>query len=597
MFSNIVFITICAASDSGGMEVTMDYKKYYKKSTVKADNDNKKQTKIETRDSLEASKEQEGIDKIIYISLLVALLIIPIFIKAHIAEFISPHLTFMSTGMQADVYSYYKYVFLILLTILMSILFLYKVLFLNYEIRKSKINLFLAIFAIAITLSAIYSPYKSLALQGMFNRHEGTITYICYLILFFVAANTRFSVKQVYGFLYTLYPFVFINMLLGLSLFNGKDALQIDWIQNFIMASVPEGAQISEGGKFWATVSNPNYISGIGSVIAILFLTWAIFDRNKVRTVLNIAVAAMSFTMVLTSFSTSGFLTILVMIPIVLFLILMNANKVKSFIVLAVFVILASSIYVPLADKNPRVWTESFGFIIKENPFVKPPLSDGTGTGTVSHLSKKINETMNFKSNYHLKSSRSAENNTDAFVNHLFNPFLPGKAFAEAKSEAETMKYEIPTLPESSQSAGSGRAYIWEKTFETAMKRPILGYGLDTFPYVFPQNDIDKIAGLWTYNIVVDKPHNMYLGLLIGSGVIALLAFVLLVGSILSKCINAIWKRRNLQTENGVILSLFTASTAFMVQGLVNDSVVGSAVIFWILLGVLVSIMNRTEVE
>ncbi|HHY71909.1 MAG TPA: O-antigen ligase family protein [Bacillus bacterium] len=540
----------------------MDYKKYYKKSTVISSRETNNHTL-----SIGDINEIEKIDKIIYYLLLAALLIIPIFIKAHIGEFVSPHLTFMSTGMQADIFSYFKFIFLFIITIVVGILFLYKVLFLRYEIPKSKVHLFLGILAIAVTLSAVFSPYKSLALQGMYNRNEGTLTYICYFIVFFVAANVKYSKTQLHGFLYTLYPFVFINMWLGYALFKGKDLLQVGWIHNFILGSIPEGAKLSEGAKIWATVSNPNYISGIGAVLAVLFLTWAIFDNNKIRSAINVVVAVMSFGMVLTSFSTSGFLTLLVLLPVIFILIFLDGQKIKSFAILIAFIILATSIYIPLANMNPRVWDETFGFIIESNPFKKDQLSYNGGTDAIE---------------------------TNIQINK-FNPFQTNVAFAEGQN---LNKFQIPDIPEAGVSAGTGRLYIWEKTFETAMQRPILGYGFDTFSYIFPQDDIGKIAGIGNYEETVDKPHNMFLGVLIGSGIISLIVFILLVILILLSAVNILWQQRKIDNKKkALIVALFTTSIAYLVQGLFNDSVIGLAVIYWILFGVLFSLIRNELVK
>ncbi|WP_017756553.1 O-antigen ligase family protein [Calidifontibacillus oryziterrae] len=556
----------------------MGYDKYYKKVKIEKDK----------RDQNIDLKESVTIDKTIYILLLTALLIVPLFIKAHIFEYVSPKLTFLSSGMQADIFSYYKYIILAIITVIIGILFIYKIMFLQYEIKKSYTNLFIGILAVVVILSAIFSPYKSLALHGMYNRHEGTLTFMCYFALFFVAANMKFSVKQMQGFLYTLYPFVIINMILGLALFNEKDLLEVGWITSLILGSIPEGAQVSEGAKLWATVSNPNYISGIGSVMAVLFLTWAIFDKNKIRSAVNVVVALMSFVTVLTSFSTSGFLTMLVLLPIVLILIFLHNRKIQSFVVLSAFIVLATSVYVPMVKENPRVWRETLGFMSIENPFEKQQ-----ATVKVENKNEAINYSL---LNKQIEFNNVKNSNELKLENGIRNVFHPYRVYAEDEINNEIQKFEIPVLPERGRSSGSGREYIWEKTFETAMKRPIFGYGLDTFTYVFPQDEIDKISGLNKYNVVVDKPHNLYLGLLIGSGIIALLVFVLLVASVLLNGARFIWNREKIEAEIAPLtIAFFTASIAYLIQGLVNDSVVGSAVIFWILLGAFVSAVGKRD--
>lgn len=538
----------------------MDYSKYYKKDKIKP----KDKAKFEHEKSnynIDVG-ESKSIDKTIYILLITALIIIPLFIKAHISEFISPHLTFMSTGMQADIFSYYKYTFLIIVTILVAILFIYKVLFLQYSIPKSKINLFLGLLAITVTLSAVFSPYKSIALHGMYNRHEGTLTFICYLVLFFVASNMKYKLRELSGFLYILYPFVIINAILGWLIWIGVEASKFGFVKSFVFGGIPEGSNVSSGW-IWATLSNPNYISGIGSMLTILFLTWAIFDQSKIRTVINVMMAFISYFIVLTSLSTSGFLTLLVLLPVIIVFIFAKESKLKSFVVLLSFFILATSIYTPLANKNPRLWDETFGFFIKENPFKNEKVS-------------------------------KMHSNPIEFNKGKLDILLSSKVYAE-ENNADSSKFNITKLPESGVTPGNGRIYIWQKTLETAMQRPLIGYGLDAYSYVFPQNDINKNANLEVYNIIVDKPHNMYLGLLVGSGAFALLFFILLMSSITINGIRILFKKKSIQAEDSVTIALFLSTIAYCIQGFLNDSVIGAAVVFWILLGVLVSNLSKLD--
>lgn len=540
----------------------MDYNKYYKKSKANSER------KIERDDNINNIdvKESATIDKTIYILLITALVIIPLFIKAHLSEYISPKLTFLSTGMQADIFSYYKYIFLIIITILIGILFLYKVFFLQYKISKNYLNLFLGILAVAITLSAVLSPYKSLALHGMYNRHEGTIAFICYIVLFFVTANMKFSTKQISGFLYSLYPFVILNMVTSLAILNGKNLLDIGWVHNFILGSIPEDAQLSEGAQLWGTLSNPNYNSGVGSILAILFLTWALFDKNKLRTAINVVMGLFSLVIVLTSLSTSGFLTILALFPFIILAILVHKQKGKALLVLGSFLILATAMFIPIANKNPRVWDETIGFIVKENPFASQPQA----------------------------SLMFIEHDVKKGLNEIF---LPDRAYAEGSEIDTNVKFSIPTLPEPGIGAGTGRVYNWEKTLELVKERPLFGYGLDTFPYFFPQNDPAIIANLGTSNIIFDKPHNMFLGLLYGSGFFAFLSFMAIMILIVFKQLKVYFKHeKHMASHNGVLtLSILLLGLAYLIQGLFNDSIVAAAPIFWILMGVLASNINQYE--
>ncbi|WDC83214.1 O-antigen ligase family protein [Caloramator sp. mosi_1] len=77
---------------------------------------------------------------------------------------------------------------------------------------------------------------------------------------------------------------------------------------------------------------------------------------------------------------------------------------------------------------------------------------------------------------------------------------------------------------------GSGRVYIWSRSIPLLKKTLFIGYGPDTYALYFPQHDyIGKFLFLNTPNILVDKPHNMYLQNAINIGIVGTLAFILFI--------------------------------------------------------------------
>lgn len=135
---------------------------------------------------------------------------------------------------------------------------------------------------------------------------------------------------------------------------------------------------------------------------------------------------------------------------------------------------------------------------------------------------------------------------------------------------------------------GSGRGYIWAASLPIIRHTILRGYGADTFCIVFPQNDY---AG--KYNIgssqptlIYDKPHNMYIHVAIGTGVISLIALLSIYGIYVIQSIKLYWKRE-LKTDYLTFagFGLFCGLTAFMVTGLVDDSTVSVMPMFYGLLG------------
>lgn len=485
-----------------------------------------------TEDEIEIRK----IDKILTIGLLLLILIVPLVVRAHLSDFASPQVTGtdMDSGQKSDIFTYYKFIILLIGTSLLTLIFLYKVFFVGYAIPKSKLNIFTGILAVMIVLSAVFAPNKTLALFGMYNRHEGTLTYLCYIALFFIASNIQYTMKQLRWFVYILYPFVIINTLLGLLSFFGIDILKYDLGKSILFSGLPEGSSINEGSKFLATINHGNYVSGFAAVLIGLFLTWALLDKNKVRSVINLFFALAAFAMLLGSLSSSGFVTLLVILPVMVLLILKTKNKKQFITVLVSFLIIGSGIYTIMAKHNPQVWNETFGVIANSNPF------------------------------------------EDAKQVFNWDKLMVDKAYADEKAE-----YKLPDLPESGVGPGSGRLYIWEKTWGLIKERPLFGYGLDTMPYHFPQDDPGKHANIETYQVVVDKPHNMYVGVAYGSGIIALISLLLLFGCVV------VTRIKQIKDSNGLDIAITIGCLTYMLQALFNDTLIGTALFFWVSFGML----------
>ena len=145
---------------------------------------------------------------------------------------------------------------------------------------------------------------------------------------------------------------------------------------------------------------------------------------------------------------------------------------------------------------------------------------------------------------------------------------------------------------------GSARGYIWSRTLPLIKERPLLGYGPDAFAFAFPQNDL---LGKWyayrTPNMTVDKPHNLYLQIAVNQGLIALGAFLVLVGTYIVNAIKVYAFRRDYSSKEIVGIALFLAIIGYLGAGIFNDSIVSVAPIFWILLGTGMSINYMVQKE
>jgi hypothetical protein len=141
------------------------------------------------------------------------------------------------------------------------------------------------------------------------------------------------------------------------------------------------------------------------------------------------------------------------------------------------------------------------------------------------------------------------------------------------------------------ENIGSNRGYIWSRSIPMLKKNLILGKGPDTYAIYFPQNDfVGRFNARIQENVIVDKPHNLYVQIGINTGVISLLAFL---GIMVIYFIQSFKTYFNAKFDNiyeVLGLAIFIPICGYMITGIFNDSVISVAPIFWILLGMGISI-------
>jgi len=486
-------------------------------------------------------------DNLLFNSMLVVLTLLPLIVHAVQVQIYTPLFRepMLSSGLQGDVYVYYKFLWLGAGTTLLLGLFVYKIFFNGYQIPASYINLPLAVLALLVALSGLAAKYKFLALFGQYSRYEGTLTYLFYFVLFFIAANLRYSPKRLKLLVYTACPLVIVNLYLGMIGFYGYFPLDIPFLQKLVLGDAI-GFKEFLRGYFNTTLENQDFMSGIGGVFTVLFLTQAALTAALKDKAIYLVFAVLSFAMLLSATATSGFLAFLLSLPLILFFVFVGKERRRGSKTILIAILAFSLVFTVLNSHDRRVWDKTLGFIAG---FGNSKVLTGSSAGTT-------------------QAGSSVQGLTTGTAEEL-------------------------ELPPRGWAAGSGRLYIWRKTLDLIKARPVLGYGLDTLPYFFPQDDIGKISGLNDPFTIVDKPHNMYLGLVFGSGIFALLAFLVLLVQHF-RAVITFFRCGMLEGEQAIMLaSLSTALWAYLIQGFVNDSVISTGPFFWVFLGVSVSLLRQ----
>lgn len=496
-------------------------------------------------DEKENKQSRESIDKWIFRILLFLIGFMPLVVLANVEEVLSPliaNVDLLSSGMKGDLFTHYKSFFIIIVTVIAAMLFLAKVFFMGGTIRKTPLNYVLGAFVLAIIVSSIASPNISIALNGQYNRSDGALSWLCYIALMFIAMNIEYPKNFIRYIMYTMMPFIYINLVIITMNFYGNDLMQQGWLQKLVSIALPEGASIAADSELVGTLNQWNYMSGMFAIMTVMYLAWAITSEKWIEAVIGSITASASMAVVFMAISTSGFLALVVVMPFILVLIFKNKAKTKGLVVLSIFIAISLISLHVLSEKNARVWDESFGFFISANPY-----ADEVTTSKID---------LNFD--------------------------LSQKVYASENPVA------LPVLPESNLAFGTGRLYIWEKTVEMIKDRALLGYGADSYVYNFPHNNIDSRAGMQTETIIIDKAHNIYLAIFYGTGIVGGIAFLMLM---VFNAVNLL-KLILSKDANKVGLILGIAVLAFSVQALFNDSLPGITAVLFVFLGLVVGQKN-----
>ena len=177
---------------------------------------------------------------------------------------------------------------------------------------------------------------------------------------------------------------------------------------------------------------------------------------------------------------------------------------------------------------------------------------------------------------------------------YLFNMFLD-------KTGVSTIKKEISktAIKETIQSGGNGRITIWKNSLGIFKEHPIIGVGYDNFYLAYPnekvEEDIDLIVTNSTLKrvnrgyLLYDNEHNIYLHTLVSTGILGLIPYLLI-------CLLTFIKGLKLKDKTGILL--LSGFVAYSVQGFANISVIQVAPIYYLIIGLILSIkeeQNKTS--
>lgn len=580
------------------------------------------------------------------------LAIVPLIVRAKEVKLDEFSQTIWGVSTQYELFSQNKFILLAIFTVIaifISIIY-FKYIFEKKDKIVHIILLLTIIFLILSLLSSIFSPYKHIAFWGVYNRAEGFITIACYLLLFIYSIYTFKSTDNFRFVVIPILIIVFINAFLGMFQYAGQDLINTELGKLIsIPTSIAEktGGQLSllyESGKLYGTLFHYNYVGSFVAVTLPLLFCSIFIEDDIIYKIVNCIGFLAALWLLFGSTSRGGLIGVFasIILAIIIFGKLIFKNKKQFFITIAsIAVIIVGLNFMTggsVFTRVPSLFKDAFSIFSNTSDVNYKdlvPVKDITNeNGDVQVVFQ--NETLNisFEDNKY-KFTDSSNNKIsiskgdDCYL--LDNDKLSTVSFKLFKSSEAADKMDVlqlaPTgdsknsflfkvkddgsihlvnpsnfsFPETfgfagKEKLGSARGYIWSRSIPLLKDNLILGKGPDTFVLEFPQNDlIGKYYAYDTPNMIVDKPHNLYLQIALNNGLIALIAFlgVMLIYIIDSLKLYALKKEYEISELFGAAISL--GVIGYLLAGVFNDSVISVAPIFWILLGVGVAVnyMNR----
>lgn len=587
----------------------------------------------------------------LFVPLILVLGVIPLIVQMQLVPLPAEVRVFWTQDSAADFFSYYKSRLLLFTAIYMICVFgYYKVQGMRDQLLQNK-SLYLyfgatAVFALFALLSTLFSDYKGIAVWGGPERCEGIVMILIYLLIMLYAMWAYLHKPEFKFILLPLGVLTLITGFLGVFQFWGHDLFTTEFGQALIIPEVyrsqGELKMLFEEGKIYGTMYHYNYMGSFGAMMVPLFLVLALFLKERKQQIFCGVLAVVALFVLLGSTSRAGIIgLVLAAVCFLIFFARKLAQHSKAtlgcvaVLVLFVFVVNMATGGLALAripsllnDMKAMVSSSDVDYH-NEIPVRNIDIQQDKAVFTMQDDTLTIQKNSNHQPVFTAGDGQTvtAPGEDCSFtagkykmelqylpVNDVKTPFLGiyvgdsiefilglyDDGFALVDSRMNKIAYEeAPSMGfQGKEKLGSARGYIWSRSLPVLMDSIFIGKGPDTFFAEFPQGDLlGKLYAYDTTQMIVDKPHNLYLQIGINEGGIALLAFLVMMVAYVVDSFRLYALRKEYTAQQSIGAAVALAVIGYLGAGFFNDSIVSVAPIFWALFGVGVAInqLNRRQ--
>jgi len=586
---------------------------------------------------------------------LLAIGFVPLIVTAKIYNHGLDGLNWFSTGQaSADLFLYWKGQTLIALAFIM-LLFAFittgnkKALLPEWSKIKTLEMLCVCAYLLLAFLSALFSANREYALWGGYEQWEGINVIFAYCVLFaymYLMVDSEATIKLV---IYSIIIGSLVIGLIGTGQFLQHDLFRSEFGQTLMNFMSDQKMRFSfnfENGRSYSTLYNPNYIGSYVALVLPVLVTVSVLSWKKISPAWSI-MAMISVVLNIVTLAGSQSLTGCIGIVVAAVFVLVyrfprifnSLGGVKIAIAGVVCIGLIVSLCFVFPDELKMVKDKLFTqkesrhvtqkllstdkgleittvnddvFYLNLTEDLNQPFSVVDAEGNAVALMKDASKGYFYSEDKRLDEFRlgrinvTVENAPCKGV-QILNPWHYSiwnivKVDNEFKYYTEYQKLDsledIEAFGfEKNQYFGSRRGYIWSRTFPLLKKNILIGSGPNTFIFEFPNNDYVGKNKMDYAGVTVTKPHNMYLQTWVQTGLLSLIAFLLVFFLYFIKSLKLYWNRALETIPEKLGLAIMVSIFGYMVTGIANDSCVAVAPVFWGLLGLGYAVNKMVGVE
>lgn len=581
------------------------------------------------------NKQGHGFNKRIFPLML--LMVVPLIMYYQVIEYdkVITNPYYVSAEYYGDIFSFYKSIAIYAVAAFCILFYILYTKESERELRKDRLKFYIpvSVYAVFILLSSIFAIYPKAAWFGVYERYEGALVLISYLIIMIYTIEIVREKREMLFLLYGFLCMTFSVVLIGLLQFAGFDPFTYGFFQRLI--GIPETAKVSAtfGTMAYSTLYNPNNV-GQFTALTIPVTAGILFAlKNRGWKIFAAVVLLMDIVLVAGAGSANAIAGLLA--AGLFFIVLFGAHLIprgKTAKIFAAVILVAAVAFLAVFGGTiyrkivqiPQIQNEIIAF--------KPEV-EGIYFEDITYAPDNIGIHTN-KGTYNLHYDDSGITFRDADMNPIAykqndkniifteEPYKSifritidtgatlslyiKRSWGTARLEVvfdqdrflglrgtggriirEIPKSQMPDRFKGLEPIASRRGYLWFSSIGRLDEVLFIGAGPDNFLYWFDQNDlVGKLNMLHRTNILADKPHSWYIQVATQTGVVSLLALLALLGIFLVTGLKTFGIKRKRDFHELLGSGIVCGVAGYMASALFVDSTVSVTPVFFFLLGI-----------